>query len=43
VYFRCQPKFETAAPAWQWLHTRQFVGTGQRDARAVHLQFFVVG
>ena len=42
VYFRCQPRFETAAPAWLWLGERQFVGTGLRLPDAVQLRFFVL-
>ncbi len=42
VYFRCQPQFETQAPAWQWLERFQFVGTGRREPSAVIMRFFVV-
>ncbi len=42
VYFRCQPRFETATPRLQWLHTRQFVGQGVRLPDRVELDFFVV-
>lgn len=42
VYFRCQPRFEVAAPQWAWLADHQFVGTGVRLPDAVHLSFFKV-
>lgn len=42
VYFRCQPRFETAAPAWAWLQQQQFVGTGQRDPQCVRMSFYAV-
>ena len=42
VYFRCQPRFEVAAPAWAWLTEHQFIGTGVRLPDAVHLSFFKV-
>ena len=42
LYFRCQPRFETAAPHLAWLMQRQFVGTAQRRPAAVHLSFFSV-
>lgn len=42
VYFRTQPRFETAAPAWQWLHDHLFVGTGARYPDRVELNFYVV-
>ena len=42
VYFRCQPRFEAAAPALAWLSESQFVGTGVRLPDAVHLRFFRV-
>lgn len=43
VYFRCQPRFETAAPHLAWLMQRQFIGTGVRRPASVHLSFFTVG
>ncbi len=42
VYFRCQPRFETAAPHLAWLMQRQFIGTGVRRPASVHLSFFTV-
>ena len=40
VYFRCQPRFETAAPAWAWLQQHQFVGSGVRLPDGVLLSFY---
>src|SRR5262245_47982346 len=42
VYFRTQPKFETAAPALQWLAKSLFVGVGERYPDEVVIQFFKV-
>lgn len=42
VYFRCQPRFETADPRHAWLMRQQFVGTGRRLAGCVLLSFFRV-
>jgi hypothetical protein len=42
VYFRCQPRFETADPRHAWLMRQQFVGTGRRQADCVLLSFFRV-
>ena len=42
VYFRCQPRFETAAPQWAWLMESQFIGTGVRLPDAVHMRFYRV-
>jgi Protein of unknown function (DUF3237) len=42
VYFRCQPRFETAAPRLAWLMQRQFIGTAVRRPASVHLSFFTV-
>jgi hypothetical protein len=42
VYFRCQPRFETAAEPLRWLMQRQFIGTGVRRPASVHLSFFTV-
>ena len=41
-YFRCQPCFETAAPAWRWMERFQFVGVGRREPARVCMRFFVV-
>ena len=42
VYFSCQPRMETAAPAWSWLNTCQIVGVGERDPDAVRMSFYRV-
>lgn len=42
VYFRCSPSFEAAAPAWQWLSERLFLGSGVRRPDRVELQFYTV-
>ena len=42
VYFRCQPRFETAAPEWQWLQKFQFIGSARRLPDAVQLSIFKV-
>lgn len=40
IYFRCLPRFETAAPALAWLMERLFVGTGARHPERVALRVF---
>ena len=42
VYFRCQPRLESASPAWRWLHESQFIGTGHRATDGVFLSFYRV-
>jgi uncharacterized protein DUF3237 len=42
VYFRTQPKFETAAPNLQWLAKSLFVGVGERYPNEVVIRFFKV-
>jgi hypothetical protein len=42
VYFRTQPKFETAAPDLQWLVKSLFVGVGERYPNEVVIRFFRV-
>ena len=42
IYFRCVPRFETAAPALQWLHERVFVGVGVRHPSQVVMRFFAL-
>jgi hypothetical protein len=42
VYFRTQPKFETAAPELQWLAKSLFVGVGERYPNEVVIRFFKV-
>jgi Protein of unknown function (DUF3237) len=43
IYFRTVPRFETAAPEYQWLTRRIFVGTGARRPKHVEIRFFEVG
>jgi hypothetical protein len=40
IYFRAFPRFETAAPAFQWLTRRLFVSAGARFPDRVELDFF---
>ena len=42
VYFRTQPKFETAAPELQWLAKSLFVGVGERYPTEVVIKFYKV-
>jgi hypothetical protein len=42
VYFRCVPRFETAAPALAWITERVFVGVGARRPTLVEMRFFEV-
>ena len=42
VYFRCTPRFETAAPALSWISERLFIGTGARHPDRVVMRFFEV-
>ena len=42
VYFRTQPKFETAAAGLQWLTKSLFVGVGERYPTEVVIRFFKV-
>ena len=42
VYFRTQPKFETAAAELQWLTKSLFVGVGERYPNEVVIRFFKV-
>jgi hypothetical protein len=42
VYFRTQPKFETAALNLQWLAKSLFVGVGERYPNEVVIRFFKV-
>jgi hypothetical protein len=42
VYFRTQPKFETAAPELQWLTRSLFVGLGERYRSEVVIRFYRV-
>lgn len=42
VYFRCQPKLEASAVAWQWVNESQFIGTGRREPDGVFISFYRV-
>ena len=42
VYFRCNPRFETASPALKWINERMFVGAGVRHPAEVLMRFFVL-
>jgi hypothetical protein len=42
VYFRTVPKFETSAPALQWLARSVFVGVGERFPDEVVVRFYRV-
>ena len=42
VYFRTQPRFETAAPGLQWLTKSLFVGSGERYPNEVVIRFYKV-
>lgn len=43
VYFRCTPRFETAAPTLSWITERLFLGAGLRLPDSVHIRLFEVG
>jgi hypothetical protein len=42
VYFRTTPRFETAAPAWQWLTRPLFLASGIRHPDRVEIEVFEV-
>lgn len=42
IYFRTVPRFETAAPAYQWLTRSLFVGYGERRPADVIIRFWKV-
>ncbi|SRR5690554_4135935 len=42
IYFRSIPRFETAAPRWDWLNNHLFVGTGARFPDRVELNFYLI-
>ena len=42
VYFRTAPRFETAAPGFEWLNRSLFVGFGERDPASVRVRIFRV-
>jgi hypothetical protein len=43
VYFRTAPRFETAAPAYQWLTKPLFLAKGVRHPDRVEIAIFEVG
>ena len=43
IYFRCTPRFSTAAPEWAWLNHTIAVGTGRRRPESVEIDVFTVG
>jgi uncharacterized protein DUF3237 len=43
IYFRSTPRFETAAPAHQWLTRPLFIASGARHPDRVALSVFEVG
>jgi hypothetical protein len=43
IYFRSTPRFETAAPGYEWLMRKLFVCSGARFPDRVELRFFPVG
>lgn len=43
VYFRTTPRFETAAPAYQWLTRPLFLATAARHPDRVEIRVFEVG
>ena len=42
VYFRCNPRFETASPSLRWIEERMFVGVGVRHPAQVVMRFFAL-
>jgi hypothetical protein len=42
VYFRCNPRFETASPSLRWIGERLFVGVGVRHPAQVVMRFFAL-
>lgn len=42
VYFRCNPRFETASKALGWINDRMFVGVGVRHPAQVVMRFFTL-
>jgi hypothetical protein len=42
VYFRTTPRFETAAPGYEWLIQNLFIGSGARYPDRVEMRFFQV-
>lgn len=42
IYFRCQPRFETASTALGWINEHLFVGSGARHPDKVVMRFFAL-
>lgn len=42
IYFRCQPRFETASTALGWINEQLFVGSGARHPDKVVMRFFAL-
>ncbi|MDM0046238.1 DUF3237 domain-containing protein [Variovorax dokdonensis] len=42
IYFRCQPRFETASQALAWINERLFVGAGARLPDRVAMRLFAL-
>lgn len=42
IYFRCQPRFETASSALGWINDHMFVGVGARLPDAVVMRFYAL-
>jgi hypothetical protein len=42
IYFRCQPRFETASSALGWINEHLFVGSGARHPDKVVMRFFAL-
>jgi hypothetical protein len=42
IYFRCNPRFETASPSLRWIGERMFVGVGVRHPAQVVMRFFTL-
>ncbi|HEX2942348.1 MAG TPA: DUF3237 domain-containing protein [Rhodopila sp.] len=43
IYFRTTPRFETEAPAYQWLTRPLFLASAERHPDAVRIKIFQVG
>ncbi|WP_458107350.1 DUF3237 domain-containing protein [Arthrobacter sp. R3-55] len=43
IYFRCTPRFSTAAPELAWLNRVVTLGTGRRRPGSVEIDVFTVG
>ncbi|MDM0105643.1 DUF3237 domain-containing protein [Variovorax sp. J22R24] len=42
IYFRCNPRFETASPSLRWIGERMFIGVGIRHPAQVVMRFFTL-